>query len=63
MKQVFDFQESHYNICFETRLLRWENKKTAHYGIQSIKFLGTKIRAMIIPQNIKNCKYLQNLRD
>ena len=35
--------------------------KTKHYGIQSVKFLGPKIWA-IIPQNIKIYKSLQEFK-
>ena len=61
MKQVFDFQEPYYNLRSETSQFRRENIKTTHYGIQSVKFLGPKIWVMV-PQNIKNCKYLQEFK-
>ena len=61
MKQVFDFQEPYYNLRSETSQFRRENIKTTHYGIQSAKFLGPKIWVMV-PQNIKNCKYLQEFK-
>ena len=61
MKQVFDFQEPYYNLRSETSQFRRENIKTTHYGIQSVKFLGPKIWVMV-PQNIKNCKSLQEFR-
>ena len=61
MKQVFDFQEPYYNLRSETSQFRRENIKTTHYGIQSVKFLGPKIWAMV-PQNIKNCKFLQEFK-
>ena len=53
MKQVFDFQEPYYNLRSETSQFRRENIKATHYGIQSVKFLGPKIWAMV-PQNVKN---------
>ena len=43
MKQVFDFQEPYYNLLSETSQFRWENIKTTHYGIQSVKFIGPKL--------------------
>ena len=43
MKQVFEFQESYYDLRSETSQFRRENIKTAHYGIQSVKFLGPKV--------------------
>ena len=61
MKQVFDFQEPYYNLRSETSQFRRENIKTTNYGIQSVKFLRPKIWAMI-PQNIKNCKSLQEFK-
>ena len=61
MKQVFDFQETYYNLRSETSQFRRENIKATHYGIQSAKFLGPKIRAMV-PQNIKNCKSFQEFK-
>ena len=61
MKQVFDFQEPYNNLRSETSQFRRENIKTTHYGIQSAKFLGPKIWVMV-PQNIKNCKYLQEFK-
>ena len=61
MKQVFDFQEPYYNLRSETSQFRRENIKTTHYGIQSAKFLGPKIWTMV-PQNIKNCKFLQEFK-
>ena len=60
-KQVFDFQEPYYNLRPETSQFRKENLKTAHYGIQSVEFLGPKIWTMV-PQNIKNCKSLQEFK-
>ena len=39
MKQVFDFQESYYNLRSQASQFRRENIKTTHYGIQSVKFL------------------------
>ena len=59
--QVFDFQEPYYDLRSETRQFRKENIKTTQYGIKSVKFLGTKIWAMV-PQNIKNCKSLQEFK-
>ena len=50
MKQVSDFQEPYYNLT-----------KIKHYGIQHVKFLAPKIWAMV-PQNIKNCKPLQEFK-
>ena len=61
MKQVFDFREPYYNLCSETSQFRRENIKAAHYGIQSVKFLGPKLWA-VVPQNIKNCKSLQEFK-
>ena len=61
MKQVFDFQEPYYNLRSETSQFRRENIKTTHYGIQSVKILGPRIGAMV-PQNIKNFKYLQEFK-
>ena len=61
MKQGFDFQEPYYNLRSETSQFRRENIKITHYGIQYVKFLGPKIWAMV-PQNIKNCKYLQEFK-
>ena len=58
MKQVFDSQEPYYNLRSETSQFRRENIKTTNYGIQLVKFIGTKIWAMV-PQNVKNCKSLQ----
>ena len=62
MNQVFDFLEPYYNLRSETSQFRRENIKTTHYGIQSVKFLGLKIWAMV-PQNIKNCKSLQEFKN
>ena len=61
MKQVFDFKGPYYNICSETSQSRRENIKATHYGIQSVKFLGPKIWAMV-SQNIKPCKSLQEFK-
>ena len=61
IKQVFDFREPYYNLRSETSQFRRENIKTIHYGIQSVKFRGPKIWAMV-PQNIKNCKSLQEFK-
>ena len=47
-----------HTVC---QIPRRENIKTTHYGIQSVKFLGLKIWAMV-PQNIKNCKSLQEFK-
>ena len=60
-KYVIDFQEPYYNVCSENSQFRMENIKTTHYGTQSVKFPGPKIWAMV-PQNIKNCKYLQEFK-
>ena len=61
MKQIFDFQEPYYNLRSETSHFRREKIKTTHYGIESVNFIGPKIWAMV-PQNIKNCKYLQEFK-
>ena len=61
MKQVFDFREPYNNLRSETNQFRRKNIKTTHYGIQSVKFLGPKIWAMV-PQNVKNCKSLQEFK-
>ena len=61
MNQVSHFQEPDHNLGSETSQLRRENIKATHYGIQSVKFLGPKIWAMV-PQNIKNCKSLQEFK-
>ena len=61
IKQVFDFQEPYYNLRSETSQFRRENIKTTHNGIQSVKILGPRIWAMV-PQNIKNFKYLQEFK-
>ena len=61
MKQVFDFQEPNYNLRSETSQFKRENIKISIYGIQSVKFLGPKICAMV-PQNIKNCKSFQEFK-
>ena len=55
------FQEPYCNLRSDTSQFRRENIKTTHYGIQSVKFLGPKIWAME-PQNIKNCKSLQEFK-
>ena len=61
MNQVFDFLEPYYNLRSETSQFRRENIKTTHYRIQSVKFVGPKIWAMV-PQNIKNCKSSQEFK-
>ena len=61
MKQVFDFQEPYYNLRSETSQFKRENIKTTHCRIQSVKFLGPKKWAMV-PENIKNCKSLQEFK-
>ena len=53
LKQVFDFQQPYYKLRSEISQFRRENTKITHYGIQSVKFLGPEIWAMV-PQNIKN---------
>ena len=53
MKQVFAFQQPYYKLRSEISQFRRENTKITHYGIQSAKFLGPEIWA-IVPQNIKN---------
>ena len=61
MKQVFDFQGPHYNFRSETSQFRRENIKMIHYSIQSVRFQGPKIWA-IVPQNIKKCESLQEFK-
>ena len=61
MKQVFDFQEPYYNLRSETSQFKRESIKTTRYDIQSVKYPGPKIWA-IVPQNIKNCKSLQEFK-
>ena len=58
---MFHFQEPCYNLRSETSQFRRENVKTTHLVIQSVKFLGFKIWTMV-PQNIKNCKSLQEFK-
>ena len=61
MKHVFEFQEQCYNFHSETRQFRREYIKTTHFGVQSLRFLGPKIWAMV-PQTIKNCEPLQEFK-
>ena len=50
MKQALDSQEPYYNLHSETSQFRRESIKTTKYGIQSVKFLGTK-KWSKVPQN------------
>ena len=56
MKQVFHFQEPYYNLRSETSQFSRENIKTRHCGFQSVKL------CQMVPQNIKNCKSLQEFK-
>ena len=61
MKQVFDFQEPYCNFRSETSYFRRKNIKITRTYIQPVRFLGPKIWVMV-PQNIKNCKSLQEFK-
>ena len=61
MKKAFDFKEPHYNLRSETANSGGKKIKTTHYGVQSVKFLGTKICAMVLPK-IENSESLPEFK-
>ena len=53
LKEIFEIQNSAYNFHFKVVHFKRENLKTTHYGIQSVRYLGSNIWDMM-PNNIKN---------
>ena len=54
MKEVFELKESSYSLRSEGNYFIRGNVKIAHYGIQSIKYLASKIWDLG-PDQIKHC--------
>ena len=57
MKDIFELQNPSYNLRLSCNQLRRENKKTVHYGLQSVRYLGLKIWELVS----NNIKYSNSL--
>ena len=62
MKEVFEIQIPAYNFRSEATHFKKENVKKTHYGIQPVRYLGSKIWDMV-PNNIKNCSLLNKFKN
>ena len=51
-KDIFELQNPSYNLRSSCNQFRRENMKTVHYGLQSVRYIGPKIRELV-PNNIK----------
>ena len=54
MKEVFELKEPSFSLRSKGNYSVRGNVKTTHYGIQSIKYLASKIRNLVLHQ-IKHC--------
>ena len=52
MKDIFELQNPSYNLRSSCNQFRRENIKTVHYGLHSVRYLGSKIWKLA-PNNIK----------
>ena len=57
MKDIFELQNPSYNLRLSCNQIRRENKKTVHYGLQSVRYLGLKIWELVS----NNIKYSNSL--
>ena len=57
IKNIFELQNPLYNLRSSCNQFRRENIKIIHYGLQSVRYLGTKICALV-PNNIKQSNSL-----
>ena len=61
MKDIFELQNASYILRSSCDQFRRENIKTVHYGLQSVRYLGTKIWELV-PNNIKYSNYLSKYK-
>ena len=61
MTEVFEINEPPYNLRSEASHFKRENVKSTHCGIQSVRYLGSKIWN-IIPQNIRESNSLSEFK-
>ena len=61
MNDIFELQIPSYNLRLSCNQFRRENKKTVHYGIQSVRYLGPKIWELV-PNNIKYSNSLSKFK-
>ena len=61
MTEVFKIKEPHYNLRSEASHFKRGNVKSNHYGIQSVRDLGTKIWN-IVSQNIRESNSLNEFK-
>ena len=57
MKNIFELQNTSYNLRSSCSQFRRENIKTVHYGLQSVRYLGPKIWKLVR----NNIKYSNSL--
>ena len=61
MKDIFKLQNPSYNLRSCCNHFRRENIKNAHYGLQSVRYLGPKIWELV-PNNIKYSNSLRKFK-
>ena len=61
MKDIFKLQNPWYILISSYNQFRRENIKTVHYGLQSVRYLCTKIWEFV-PNNIKYSNYLSKYK-
>ena len=61
MTEVFEIKEHNGSLRYEASQFKKENVKSTHYGIQSVRHLGTKIWN-IVPQNIRESNSLNEIK-
>ena len=61
MKNIFELQNTSYNLRSSCSQFRRENIKTVHYGLQSVRYLGPKIWELV-PNNIKDSNSLSKFK-
>ena len=57
MKDIFELQNPSYNLRSSCNQFRRENTKTVYYGLQSLRYVGPKIRELVA----NNIKYFNSL--
>ena len=61
MKDIFELQNPSYNLRSSCNQFRRENIKTVHYGLQSVRYLGSNIWELM-PGNNKYSNYISKFK-
>ena len=58
---IFEIKVSHYIFCSVACHFKWENIKSTHYGIHSVRYLGPNIWDLVL-QNVRNYNWQANIK-